>query len=63
MLATSETVSSAGVWSTILGNIAFVIASVVLLTGGFVSSTLLGGALVIAQAIVVAVIAEAEHLG
>jgi hypothetical protein len=63
VLATRDTISTAGVWIVILGNIAFVLASVALLTGGFVSPTRLGEAFVIAQAVVVAVIAEAEYLG
>jgi hypothetical protein len=62
-LATRQAVPTAGVWIVICGNVAFVLASVALLTGSFVSPTVLGEAFVIAQAVVVAIIAEAEYLG
>jgi hypothetical protein len=63
VLATRETISLTGVWIVIAGNIAFVLASISLLMGAFVSPTLLGKAFVIAQAVIVAIIAEAEYLG
>jgi hypothetical protein len=51
------------VWSIILGNVAWVIGSVVLLVSGYVSPTWLGYAFVIAQAFAVGAFAELQYIG
>lgn len=51
------------VWSIILGNVAWVIGSVVLLVSGYVQPTLLGYAFVIAQALAVDVFAALQYFG
>jgi hypothetical protein len=51
------------VWVVILGNAMWVLDSVLVLVGGFEHPTALGTAYVIAQAIVVAVLAELEFTG
>jgi hypothetical protein len=51
------------VWVVVLGNAAWVLGSVLLLVAGFESPTALGTAYVIAQAVVVAVLAELEYTG
>lgn len=51
------------VWAVILINIAWVIASVILLVGGFVAPTTLGYAFVIAQAVFVAIVADLQYFG
>jgi hypothetical protein len=51
------------VWSIILGNVAWVIGSVVLLVSGYVSPTWLGYAFVIAQALAVDVFAALQYFG
>lgn len=51
------------VWSIILGNVAWVIGSVVLLVSGYVQPTLLGYAFVIVQALAVDVFAALQYFG
>jgi hypothetical protein len=51
------------VWIVILGNVAWVLDSALVLVGGFEHPTALGTAYVIAQAVVVAVLAELELTG
>jgi hypothetical protein len=56
-------VPSALVWTIILCNAAWVLASIALLGGGWVHPTLLGMAFVIAQSVVVGIFAELEYVG
>jgi hypothetical protein len=51
------------VWTVVLGNAAWVLGSVLVLVAGFEQPTALGMAYVIAQAGVVAIIAELEYTG
>lgn len=51
------------VWTIIIGNAAWVLASLALLVSGYVAPTLLGYAFVIAQALVVGVFAELQYVG
>ena len=60
-VATRERISPAGVWLVIIGNGLWVLASLALLFA--VSPTPLGYAFVIAQALVVAALAEFEYVG
>jgi hypothetical protein len=62
-LGTRVTVSPRAVWAVILGNAAWVAASLVLLVGNIVAPTTLGYAVVLAQALVVLVFAEAQYFG
>ncbi|HKU44254.1 MAG TPA: hypothetical protein VJR89_39110, partial [Polyangiales bacterium] len=50
-------------WVAVIGNAAWVLASVLLVVDGPESLTKLGSAFVIAQAVVVAVAAELEYVG
>ncbi len=50
-------------WTVVLGNAAWVLASVLLLVAGLENPTALGTTYVIAQAVVVAIIAELEYTG
>ena len=50
-------------WLVILGNALWALDSVLLLVSGWVAPTVLGGAFVVAQALVVAVLAELEYTG
>jgi succinate dehydrogenase hydrophobic anchor subunit len=50
-------------WTVVLGNAAWVLGSVLLLVAGFEHPTTLGMAYVIAQAVIVAIIAELEYTG
>jgi hypothetical protein len=52
-----------GVWTIVLINIAWVIASVAILVFGLVSPTIFGTVFVVAQAIVVGVLAELQIIG
>jgi hypothetical protein len=60
-VATREQMSAAGVWLVIIGNAAWVLASLALLFA--VSPTVLGYAFVIGQALIVAALAEMEYVG
>jgi glucose uptake protein GlcU len=51
------------VWGVVIGNAIWVLDSVLLLLSGSVQPTAIGTAYVIAQAVVVAVIAELEFTG
>jgi hypothetical protein len=62
-VATRQPVWPAGVWLVILGNIGWAAGSVLLLAGGQVTLNGLGMAFVIAQAVVVAILAEFELIG
>lgn len=56
-------VASGVVWTIILCNAAWVLASIALLGGGWVHPTLLGTVFVIAQAVVVGIFAELQYVG
>jgi len=62
-LGTRQAIPRQGVIAVIACNVVWVVGSVALLAGGFVAPTALGHAFVIAQAVAVAVLAEAEYLG
>jgi hypothetical protein len=51
------------VWIVVLGNAVWVLDSILVVVGGFEHPTALGTAYVIAQAVVVAVLAELEYMG
>jgi hypothetical protein len=51
------------VWAVVLGNAGWVLASVLLLVSGVEQPTSFGTAYVIAQAVVVAILAELEYVG
>ena len=51
------------VWLVIIGNALWALDSVLLLVSGWVAPTALGGAFVVAQALVVALLAELEYTG
>jgi hypothetical protein len=51
------------VWLVIVGNALWALDSVLLLVSGWVAPTALGGAFVVAQALVVALLAELEYTG
>jgi hypothetical protein len=53
----------AGVWVVILGNVGWVVGSVLLLVAGGLAPNALGAAFVLVQAIAVAVLAELEVIG
>ena len=61
VVATRPAIPAAGVWLIILGNIAWVAASLLLLVSGWIEPNALGTAFVAAQAVVVAVLAKLEH--
>jgi hypothetical protein len=50
-------------WLVILGNALWALDSVLLLVSGWIAPTALGGAFVVAQALVVALLAEFEYTG
>lgn len=50
-------------WLVIAGNALWALDSVLLLVSGWVAPTMLGGAFVVAQALVVALLAELEYTG
>jgi hypothetical protein len=62
-LASRASAPRAMVWAIIAGNAAWTLDSFLLLVTGWVAPTTLGYAFVIAQAIAVAVFAEAQYLG
>ena len=51
------------VWLVILGNALWALDSLLLLVSGWVAPTALGGSFVVAQALVVALLAELEYTG
>jgi hypothetical protein len=62
-LAMRQQPSVGAVWAVILLNLAWVAASALLLVGGFVSPTMLGYALVAAQAVAVLIFADLQYFG
>ncbi|MDO9707426.1 hypothetical protein [Paracraurococcus lichenis] len=50
-------------WLVVVGNVLWALDSVLLLVSGWVAPTALGGVFVVAQALVVAVLAELEYAG
>lgn len=62
-VAMREPFSRPLVWTVIVGNVVWVVESVVLLAGGFVSPNALGIAFVLGQALVVATFAGLEYVG
>ncbi|WP_431267624.1 hypothetical protein [Dankookia sp. P2] len=50
-------------WVVILGNALWALDSLLLLVSGWVAPTALGGSFVVAQALVVALLAELEYTG
>jgi hypothetical protein len=62
-VGTRATVSRAAVWTIITANAIWVVESIVILVGGWVSPTPLGVAFVAAQALIVAAFAEAQFIG
>ncbi|HJV74524.1 MAG TPA: hypothetical protein VJ654_09905 [Noviherbaspirillum sp.] len=62
-IATRAQLSRGWVWAVVIANALWVIDSIVLLLSGWVSPSLLGQAFVLAQALVVAVLAELEYVG
>ena len=61
-VASRPILSRPAVWLIIGGNAAWVVGSAALLIGGFAAPTALGIAFVIAQALIVAVVAELEAM-
>jgi hypothetical protein len=62
-VATRRTLSRAGVWLVIMGNVGWVGASLGVLLGGAISPNAFGYAFVAVQALAVAVLAELEFTG
>lgn len=62
-VATRKPVSPRMVWAVIAGNVLWVAGSIALLLSGWVSPTALGQAFVVAQAVIVALLAELEFFG
>jgi hypothetical protein len=62
-VGTRATVSRGAVWTIVAANAIWVVESLLLLVGGWVSPTALGIGFVAAQALVVAAFAEAQFLG
>ena len=62
-LGTRDNLASALVWFVVVGNVLWALESVVLLVSGQASPTAFGIAVVIAQALAVAVIAETQAIG
>jgi hypothetical protein len=62
-VGTREAISRPAVQAIIAMNVLWVVGSVLVLVGGFVSPTVLGYAFVIAQAVVVGVFAELQFIG
>jgi hypothetical protein len=62
VVATRAQISAAAVWTIIIVNAAWTIGSIGLLLGGL-APTVLGYAVVIAQALMVAILAELEYAG
>lgn len=61
--ATRAPISRGAVWTIVIVNAAWVVASIVLLVSGYVAPTALGYAFVLAQALIVALFAELQALG
>ena len=62
-VATREIMPRAAVWTIIVLNALWVVGSILLLTNGGLAPTALGIAFVLAQAAVVAILAELEYVG
>lgn len=62
-LATRENLSSAVVWAVIVANALWAVDSILIILIGWVEPTVLGHAFIIAQALVVALFAEAQYIG
>jgi hypothetical protein len=62
-VATRRTLSAAGVWLVIVGNVGWIAASFWLLLGGVINPTVLGYALVAVQALAVAALSGLEYVG
>jgi hypothetical protein len=62
-VGTRETITRGAVWAIVAANALWAIASVGLLVSGWVAPTALGYALVIAQAVVVALLGELQYAG
>jgi hypothetical protein len=62
-VGTRATVPKGVVWTIIAANAIWVVESILLLIGGWVSPTTLGIAFVTAQALIVAAFAEAQFIG
>ena len=59
--ATRPAISTAAVWMIVLGNLLWVLGSLLILTGGWIAPNALGYSFVAAQALVVAILAWLEH--
>ena len=62
-VATRRSLLRAGVWLVIIGNVGWVLGSVLLLVSGSITPNGTGYAFVIAQAVAVAILAELETFG
>lgn len=62
-VATPSHLSRSSVWIVIIGNLLWVLGSVLLLITDLVSPNLIGYVFIIAQAVTVAVLAELEYIG
>lgn len=62
-VATRQQLPRPGVWAIIACNAVWSVDSILLLLSGYVAPTVLGYAFVLAQALVVAIIAELEYVG
>jgi hypothetical protein len=62
-VASRQQLPRAGVWAIIACNVVWSADSILLLLSGYVALTVLGYAFVIAQALVVAILAELEYIG
>ncbi len=62
-LTTREILPRAGVWAVIACNVVWAADSILILVSGYVTPTLIGYAFVVAQAVVVAILAELEYIG
>lgn len=62
-LARRESLSRPVIWAVIVANVLWAVDSILILLIGWVEPNLLGYAFIIAQALIVAVFAEAQYLG
>ncbi|HET7217657.1 MAG TPA: hypothetical protein VFJ02_06395 [Vicinamibacterales bacterium] len=63
VLAARESVAAAAVRAVIVANVLWAVDSVLLLFTGWVDPSLLGYAFIIGQAVIVAALAEIQHIG
>ncbi|MDZ7842144.1 MAG: hypothetical protein U5R46_15185 [Gammaproteobacteria bacterium] len=61
IVATRSAIHPAGAWVIIAGNVLWAGASFLLLAGDWIAPNLLGSSFIVAQALVVAVLAKLEH--